>query len=187
MIELAETAERADAAGIEYHVSDARNLRLSDQFDFVIAAYLLNYARSAEVLLEMAETIASNLKAGGRFITVNNNPRQRVASFASTRKYGFVKTTEGPIRNGSPIQFVFFNGENSFEVENYHLDADIHRAALTDAGFSDVQWHSPKLSLAEAVGPDPGAWSDFLEDPPVVLLTCTKAALRVAAAGASKQ
>ena len=50
MIELARAEERKYPLGIEYQVQDARDLRLNEEFDLAIAAYLLNYARSREEL-----------------------------------------------------------------------------------------------------------------------------------------
>ena len=42
MIELARQQESAHPLGIKYLLGDARNLRLPEQFDLAIAAYLLN-------------------------------------------------------------------------------------------------------------------------------------------------
>src|SRR5262245_24926687 len=44
MIELALSQETQHQLGIEYVVGDARELSGVDQFDIVVAAYLLNYA-----------------------------------------------------------------------------------------------------------------------------------------------
>jgi toxoflavin synthase len=174
MIELAETTERDHPLGIEYLVADAQTIRFPEPFDVVVAAYLLNYARSKEDLLAMCNAISRNLRPGGRFVTINNNPLQHVSNFQATRKYGFVKSAQGEIRNGTPIRYTFFMGDETFALENYHLDVAIHAAALTQAGFSEIRWHSAKLSPAEATGPDRERWTDFLADPPVILLDCRK-------------
>jgi toxoflavin synthase len=176
MIELAETTERDHPLGIEYLVADAQTIRFPEPFDVVMAAYLLNYARSHEELLAMCNAISRNLRAGGRFVAINNNPSQHVSNFEATRKYGFIKNARGEIRNGTPIRYTFFMDDETFDLENYHLDVAVHAAALTEAGFSDIQWHSPKLSPDEAAGADQEHWTDFLTDPPVILLECRKQA-----------
>jgi toxoflavin synthase len=176
MIELAETTERDRPLGIEYLVADAQTLRFPEPFDVVMAAYLLNYARSKEELLAMCKAISRNLRPGGRFVAINNNPSQLVSNFEATRKYGFIKNAQGEIRNGTPIRYTFFMDDETFDLENYHLDVAVHAAALTEAGFSDIQWHSPKLSPDEAAGADQEHWTDFLTDPPVILLECRKQA-----------
>jgi toxoflavin synthase len=181
MIDLATAAERQDRIGVEYIVADARTVQFTCRFDVVLAAYLLNYARSPEDVLEMAHAIVSNLKPGGRFIAINNNPGQRASTFQATRKYGFVKSADGQIRNGTPIRYTFFQEGEVFEVENYHLDTEIYASALKRAGLSQVHWHAPTLSPEEDV--NRGDWADFLRDPPIVFLTCKRKAERHMRAG----
>jgi len=174
MIELAEAAEQETPLGIQYIVADAQSIQFADDFDIVIAAYLLNYARTKEELLAMCQAIARNLKPGGRFVTVNNNPAQHASRFSATRKYGFVKTAGEEIRNGTPLHYTIFLEGEAFQFDNYHLDIATHEWALQEAGFSGIQWHGPKLSPAEASGPNREFWDDFFVDPPVILLECEK-------------
>src|SRR5262249_54551707 len=89
MIELARREEQREPLGIDYIVHDVKQLALNETFDVIVAAYLLNYAQTAAELLEMGRAIIRHLKPGGRFVTVNNNPRHAVEHFAATRKYGF--------------------------------------------------------------------------------------------------
>lgn len=49
MIELARQQEALQQLGIEYLVRDARELPDTNEFDLVVAAYLLNYARTRDV------------------------------------------------------------------------------------------------------------------------------------------
>jgi ubiquinone/menaquinone biosynthesis C-methylase UbiE len=172
MIELAEVSEQAAPMGIQYTVADAKSIQFPERFDLVTAAYLLNYARTKEDMLAMCQAIARNLKPGGRFVTVNNNPAQHVSTFQITRKYGFVKSVDEEIRNGTPIRYTFFLDGESFEIENFHLDTAIHEWALREAGFSGIRWHPAKLSPAEERGPNREFWEEFFPDPPVVLLEC---------------
>jgi ubiquinone/menaquinone biosynthesis C-methylase UbiE len=174
MIELADKTEREDPLGVAYIVGDAQSIKVPGSFDLVVAAYLLNYARSPEEMLAMCGTISGSLKPGGRFLTVNNNPAQHVSQFDATRKYGFVKSTRDEIANGTPIRYTFFNDGETFHIENYHLDRTTHEWALREAGLSEIHWHSMQLSPAEASGPDPDYWNDFFRDPPVILLAASK-------------
>jgi toxoflavin synthase len=173
MIELATAAEEREPLGIEYLVGDARSLRFRASFDLVLAAYLLNYARSEQDLLVMAKAIHRSLKPGGRFVTVNNNPNQQLRNFGKTRKYGFVKTAGGELRNGAAIHYTFLQDGEEFVIENYHLDAATHISVFQGAGFSDVDWHAPQLVPTECKAPVE-YWADFLRDPPIALFECTK-------------
>jgi ubiquinone/menaquinone biosynthesis C-methylase UbiE len=173
MIELATAANKGEPLGIEYLVGDARSVHFRASFDVVLAAYLLNYARSEHDLLAMAKAIHRSLKPGGRFVTVNNNPNQQPRSFGNTRKYGFVKRADGQLRNGDAIHYTFVQDGEEFVIENYYLDAATHVSAFQDAGFSDVHWHAPQLAPTES-GARAEYWTDFFRDPPIVLLSCRK-------------
>jgi toxoflavin synthase len=173
MIELAIAAEKGEPLGIEYMVGDARSIHLRESFDVVLAAYLLNYARSEQDLLGMANAIHRSLKPGGRFVAVNNNPNQHPGSFENTGKYGFVKTAGGKLRNGMAIHYRFLQDGEEFVIENYYLDAATHVSAFQEAGFSDVHWHAPHLAPSES-GARAEYWADFLRDPPIALLACRK-------------
>ena len=173
MIELAIAADKGERLGIEYLVGDARSIHLRGSFDVVLAAYLLNYARSEQDLLAMAKAIHRSVKPGGRFVTVNNNPNQHPRSFGNTRKYGFVKKAGGELRNGTAIHYTFLQDGEEFVIENYYLDAAAHVFAFQEAGFLDVQWHAPQLAPTES-GVGAEYWADFFRDPPIALLACRK-------------
>lgn len=173
MVELARAAEKRELLGVSYLVGDASSPHFQPCFDMVCAAYLLNYARSEEELFAMAQAIHQSLKPGGRLVAVNNNPNQQPDAFGNTRKHGFVKEAASEIRNGVAIHYRFFQDDEEFVIENYHLDAATHVSVFQEVGFSDVQWHDPQLapSEREAHAED---WADFLDDPPIALLTCIK-------------
>ena len=174
MIELARRQEERDPLGIDYQVHDAKQLALDETFDVVVAAYLLNYAQTAAELVAMGAAITRHLKPGCRFVTVNNNPRQGVEHFASTRKYGFIKQAHGPLIDGTPVDYVFFLEDTSFAITNYHLSVETHEAALKAAGFRQVTWHDPELSPEIAGTAERQHWAEFLSRPPVVCIECVK-------------
>jgi toxoflavin synthase len=174
MIELARREEAKTTLGIDYRVHDVRTLALDETFDVVVAAYLLNYAQTGEELLTMCTAITRHLKPGCRFVTVNNNPRQSEEYFPTTRAYGFIKRAEGPVREGTPVDYVFFLGEESFAITNYHLSVATHEQALKAAGFRQVTWHDPELSPEVEGNAERQYWSAFLAHPPVVFLDCVK-------------
>jgi ubiquinone/menaquinone biosynthesis C-methylase UbiE len=174
MIDLAAATERERRQGIEYIVADAREIDFAAPFDVVVAAYLLNYARTEDELRAMGQAICRSLKAGGRFVSVNNNPAQSFSQFGSTRKYGFIKSAAKEPHNGTPIHYTFFMDHETFQIENYHLDAATHERIFRETGFSNVEWRKVELSPSEASGPDQHFWREFFVDPPVILLHCSK-------------
>jgi len=170
MVELARQEELRNPLSVEYHVGDVKTLCLGERFDVVAAAYLLNYASSREELLNMCRSIAGALKPGGRFVTVNNNPGQPLASFGDGTKYGFRKSGPGELREGAPISWTFFLDEGPLDIVNYYLSVETHEWALRTAGLGDIRWHAPKVSPAGVSACGQEFWASFLNQPPVIFL-----------------
>src|SRR5262249_42946595 len=162
--------EEINRLGIEYVIQDAKRLVLGETFDLVVAGYLLNYAQTYNELLEMCSAITRHLKPGCRFVTVNNNPLQKKDYFASTRKYGFIKGAEGPLKGETPIDYFFFRKNKSSATTNYPRSVYPHERALKPAGFKKVTWHDPEFSPDTTGGAEPQYWSDFLEYPPIIFI-----------------
>ena len=174
MIELAREQESRQQLGIEYVVGDARELTESREFDLVVAAYLLNYARNRHELEAMAGGIARSLKPGGRFVTVNCNPALAFPSAPSYRRYGFETSVPGEWREGAPIKWTFYLSDGSFDIENYHLDVTVHEEALRRAGFREIRWHAPRLSPEGLISNELDFWLSFMDHPPVTFIECLK-------------
>ena len=174
MIDLARRQEIQHQLGIEYVVGDARELDRSVQFDLVIAAYLLNYARNRDELQSMCDGIARSLKPGGRFITVNCNPSLSFPTAPSYRKYGFETSVEGEWQEGVPIKWTFHLSDGPFDIENYHLNVATHEAAFRNAGLREIHWLPPRLSPEGQLENSLEYWSDLLSSPPVTFIECVK-------------
>ena len=106
---------------------------MDGQFDMVVAAYLLNYARDRAELTAMCCGIARALKPGGRFVTVNCNPALDFRMAPSYRKYGFETSLSDGFREGSPITWTFHLEDGPFSIENYYLDVPIHEQTFPPA------------------------------------------------------
>jgi toxoflavin synthase len=174
MIDLARAEERREPLGIEYQVGDARALHVSEPFDLVFAAYLLNYAHTAEELTQMCRAVARALRPGGRFVTVNNNPAEPTANFAAGRVYGYAKRLTGELVEGAPVIWEFCLPDGSFEITNYCLSVQTMEAAFQAAGLRNVRWHAPRVSPEGGREFGPDFWAGFLACPPVVFIECVK-------------
>jgi len=173
MIELARAAEARQALGVEYHVQDARSVDLG-QFDLVVAAFLLNYARTREELLAMCQAVARNLKPGCRFVTVNSNAELSVADASALRKYGKEKIGPAVQQEGTPYNWRFYLEDRSFEITNYYLSVATHEWALRSAGFETVRWHPLRVSPAGEAEFGQEYWRDFLAHPSMVFIDAAK-------------
>lgn len=173
MIDLASKQEDEDPLGIIYRVDDARNSSAAAEFDIVVAAWLLVYARTRDELTQMCEGIASRIMPGGRFVTVLTNPD--VVTFGPKpdyRKYHFgVQAPSRPVE-GAPIHITLHMPDTDLLIENYYLPLDAYVTALDDAGFRNVTVHQP--SLSPTAEDEQGYWDDFMKYPLFVLIECER-------------
>jgi SAM-dependent methyltransferase len=174
MIALARAEERREPLGIDYVVGDAASLGRIGSFDRVVASYLLNYARTREQLLQFCRTIYENLVEGGRFAGFNNNPAQPPESYASSRKYGFIKSGATPQREGDVIRFTNFIDGGEFSLDNYYLSKETHEWAFEAAGFRSFQWRPPRVSEEGVRLMGAEFWHELLAHPPLIGLEAIK-------------
>jgi 2-polyprenyl-3-methyl-5-hydroxy-6-metoxy-1,4-benzoquinol methylase len=174
MVGLADAQEALEPLGIEYRVGDAKALGAAGEFDVAVAAYLLNYAQTAEELTAMCRAVAGALKPGGRFVTVNNNPADPPENFGAGRPYGFAKRLVGELAEGTPVVWQFFLPGGALEVTNYYLSVATLEEAFRAAGLRQVRWHAPEVSPAGEAAFGREHWAAFLRQPPVAFITCVK-------------
>ena len=173
MIGRAEDANRqADGTavhpGLTFDVLDATDsgFQLETPADRVVAMYLFHYASSLADLGAMAELIARNLAPGGRFVAYTINPAYDLSREDPrlAQHFGFA------YRPVDPPHYELLFGTDP--VNMWQWSESQHRAALEDAGMTDVCWYTPVLpedrqSLARSL-----QW--YMEDPSCVVVSATK-------------
>lgn len=174
MIALAREAEAAAPLGIEYHVADAAGLPAFEPCDRVLAAYLFHYAPDRARLQRMAEGIAANLVPGGRLVALIENPDQPVEAYAGYDQYGFNKRAVEPRAEGARVEYALAAGRKLIRFDVHWYSRETYAVVLGGAGFVDIAWHRPVLDPAAEPGP---WWQEYLDNPPVLALTATRAAI----------
>lgn len=169
MVALAKNVEEATPLGIEYHVADASAVGRLGEFDLVVGSYILNYARSRTHLEAFCRTIRRNLKPGGRFVGMNDNPANDSANYGGFRKYGFIKASPSPRKEGDPVTYTMFLPDGaSFSFDNFYLEPKTYDEAFAAAGFNAMQWRKPRVTEQGLQVLGEAYWREFLEDPPVI-------------------
>ena len=174
MIELARKQEAEQRGGIEYLMSDVREMGHTGEFDIAVAAWLLNYASTTEQLKAMCRAVSNCLKPGGRFVTVNSSPLINWLDMPSYRKYGFELLFGDELRPGAPITWRFSLENETFDIENYYLSQSAHEEALRAAGFGEIHWQPLRVSAEGMAAHDAGYWDTFLTVQPAVFIECVK-------------
>lgn len=170
MIALAEAEERRAPLGIEYRCSAAEDLGTIGSFDLVTAAFLLNCARTRERLGAMCDTIAANLKPGGRFVSINSNLGPGVPP--DIAKYGWRAADSTPIEEGTPYRLTFLSGPEEFTVINVFYSHATYEEELRRAGFASVRWQPPEVSDEGVRDAGREFWQDLLESQSIVGIDC---------------
>ncbi len=171
MIGLAQAIEHETPLGVEYVVADVAELAKIDEFDLVVASYLLNHAPNQATLLKMLQAIAKNLKPQGRTIHVNNNLAQAPETFGISIPYGFSKTVSLPLVAGSPLEVGFILPDGSeFSVIDYYLSPATYEATFQQAGFGPIQWIDPEVSPAGIAELGEDYWRDWLTYKPIIIM-----------------
>ena len=177
MIEIAKQEEAREPLGIEYIVRDVLELGEIDQFDIVVAVFLLNYSQTKEQLLKMCQNIYANLKPNGRFVTVNGNVELPPEVYPKHRKYSvtpFNKSISGPLQEGTPITMTFDIDGDQFSFDIYCLSKATYNWAFQEAGFREIHWHKETISPQSIEQFGEEFWRDALDYPMNVYIECVK-------------
>jgi toxoflavin synthase len=175
MIKLAEESERTGPLGCQYSVGNAANLSLGERFDVVVGVYLLNYASSKAMLLDLCRTIYDHLKPGGVFVGINASMSLDPAKYANYQKYGLMLLTPDNRVEGDPITFVITNLDGTrFQIDNFFLRPETYAAAFADTGFGALAWGDLWVSDTGRQRFPDGYWDAMLIDPPIVGMRAAK-------------
>lgn len=143
MLAVAEEAERAKPQGIKYVQADASQPKIygEGRYNLVVAAFLLHYAGTKEILQGFAKTVAMNLAPGGCFVTINMSPDHPILGRGPGRS-GVSRWLDEPFGEGSKVEvdLLMDNGDKICTIRDYHWSRQTYEAALTGAGLSDIKW-----------------------------------------------
>jgi len=170
MIQLAEVEEEKLGQGIEYLRGDVAHLPQLGEFDLVTTVFLLHYARSEDELREMCRSIFRSVSESGRFLTINTNPEHPIRE---DTKYSFTRTSETPLREGGELVLSHYDDDElKYSLTFYHWSKETYERALSDAGFSSVEWYVPHPSLEAVESHGEEFWHDYDEHPNHSIIVC---------------
>jgi SAM-dependent methyltransferase len=167
MIALAKELEQSDELGIEYLTADVAELAQLGEFDLVSAAYLLHYAPDVSTLNAMCRNIAAQLRPGGRFVCINENPEQQFADYQGYAQYGFNKQAMPPQQDGARVTYAMVSGRQMINFDVHYFSRATYESALHAAGFTEVQWCPLQLDPAGIAECGADYWQEYLGNPPV--------------------
>ncbi|MFI0780975.1 class I SAM-dependent methyltransferase [Streptomyces sp. NPDC021212] len=169
MVDSARAIEQRAPLGVEYLVADAAQPDLSElgSHDLVLAAYLVNYARSEEELTDMCRAALSALAPGGRFVGVTQRPG---FSFRGPRPdpYGFTFTRQRESKLGTHIK-VTAALQPPISFETCLIRPEVYERAFAAAGFGELTWVAMTVGEEGEQRFGTAFWEGFLANPPIVM------------------
>lgn len=174
MVGLARQEEARNSLGIEYRVTDARQMESLGEFDMVTSFFMLNHAQTREELLNMCQSIAGNLRSGGRFFGFNNNLETAPKHYPLMEKYGRRQQAPDPLFEGAPIQVWHFDGEEECSFTDFYLRRESYEWAFRQAGFGNTTWHKPLVDPEHVAHFGKDFWQDYFDYPTMVVLESVK-------------
>ncbi|MDS3860423.1 class I SAM-dependent methyltransferase [Thermosynechococcaceae cyanobacterium BACA0444] len=172
MIALARAAEIQNPFGVEYLVADVTELGKIGEFDLVVSSYLVNHAPDRPTLLKMLQAIARNLHPQGRTINITNNLGQAPETFNICAPYGFTKTAQLPLTEGTPLEVGFILPDGTeFKVIDFYLSPRTYEQTFLQAGFAPIDWIDPEVSPEGIQEWGESYWQDWLTHKPITIIS----------------
>lgn len=168
MIQLAKEQERKNRQGIKYYVFDAVKMPRIGGFDLVVGVFLLHYSKTKKEMLGMCQTAYKNLKKGGRFVSLNNNPK---SPLRFDKKYNFTRIAKLPLKEGDKVTVTLYNhNKKDCVFHNYFWKKETYQWALKKSGFKKITWYDTQVSPEGIKKFTKNYWEDFLKHPTYVLI-----------------
>ncbi|CAF2053478.1 unnamed protein product [Rotaria magnacalcarata] len=146
MIDIGRACEDAHPLGVIYHISDVQHLVSPEKkFDFVVAFYLLNYAKTHEEHDRMAQIIGEHLAGSDKayFLSIIGNVCAGESALDPDRycKYSYRCEVETPLVDGAKIKNIHFNPDStSCSYITYYFSSSFYEEAFQKADFKYFEW-----------------------------------------------
>ncbi len=141
-------------------------------FDLVVAAWLLNYAETAEDMTAMWRNIAQNLRPGGHFIGLTTPDPGGVEKIKQSLekvwpKYGVSGTVNRKVKDGFGIHNILgFPESGQIEIDNFYLQDGVREKTAKQGGMlGHFDWLPVYLSQELTDEHEPGFWDQVHADP----------------------
>lgn len=154
---------------VHFEIGCAKELPILGEFDIALGVYLLHQAQDQETLEQYVHSIYKNLKPGGKFVGINDNPGNAPDYYKKYKKYGFLKSGKKQRREGTAIIYTFFNENGStYSLQSYYLSLETYEKVFLRVGFKDFRWKTLSISEKSKEKYSLDYWRTFLNHPPII-------------------
>ncbi len=186
-IQIARSEELRETLDIDYLVLDPYSLDFLDSVpqeligntDVVLGAFLFDHAMTYEELKRVARHVITLLKPGGKFFGMSDHPN---VTMPTASKYGVVasmenneKPVDGALRRVSIFQKVPGGELEILHFHNFLWMQSTILKALEEAGFIDIEFHIPEVTLEGIREFEPGYWNEYKQNPSILAFSSVRA------------
>ncbi|MFA7252793.1 MAG: class I SAM-dependent methyltransferase [Candidatus Paceibacterota bacterium] len=174
MVKKALAEEKREPKNIEYILTDVAKLKKIGNFDIITAAFLLHYSQNKKILNKMVKNIFNNLKVGGRFVTLNNNPEHPTNP---VKKYETTITAEKlPLKEGEILKLEMYDQKGNPDCcfDFYYWNKKTYEGTLRKAGFKNVKWISLTASADGVKKYGKIFWREIQQHPTTIVIEAEK-------------
>jgi SAM-dependent methyltransferase len=162
-------SEKAHPKNIIYQLGDIYKDKLPAS-DIILSPFVVNYAQSIQDLKFLFKNIYQSLNKNGKVVLVVDLPTGK-----DLKKFGSVKTLQGPAQDGAIIKIDLYNGEEFIcTLYSHYYTKETLENTLKEVGFKNIRWHKPLVSK-EGIGKfGEKFWKGFAENTELGYLSAEK-------------
>ncbi|SEA10067.1 class I SAM-dependent methyltransferase [Alkalimonas amylolytica] len=160
---------------IKYINANACDIKHIDPFDIIIGNFFLHYAPSIDDLKKYCKHISLNLKPGGLFIGLNENP---VKPIKDSKSFGVaVECVDGVVHDSCTIRRTHYDSEGNelFNFTHRHFHLNTYELSLRESGMYNVTWHKLRnMQHGDADDAMAKHWASYISQSTVSILSANK-------------
>lgn len=138
--------------------------------DIICSPFVLNYARSLNILQKYFISILNSLSNSGKAVFVVDLPIG-----TNLRQFGAVKEIVNGYTDGSKLIIKLYNKDKLICVLNvFYYKKETIEKLLKNSGFSEIKWHKPIVSQEAFKIFNKKIWDKYLENPELGYITVVK-------------
>ncbi|MES2314470.1 MAG: class I SAM-dependent methyltransferase [Patescibacteria group bacterium] len=163
-------SEVSNRPAVTYALRDIFTTSIAPQFDVIVVPFVANYARSTPILQHLFQRLHGGLSDGGKVVFVFDLPNGK-----SLQKFGATKMFLGPRADETPIEInLFKENKNICTLTCMYYTPETIERLLRTAGFTNINWHKPIVSLEGISAMGAEFWDGYTDDPELGYLTAEK-------------
>ncbi|THJ46001.1 class I SAM-dependent methyltransferase [Burkholderia sp. LS-044] len=164
---------RAEKEKLEISFTSTLGAELTDQFDIVLAVYVLPYARTRTELYSMCADMARLLRPGGRLIALPIHPNYS-PSPDYYESYGFRLVADdhlqAPYADAGRVRLELCIDQKRASVDAWYWSEQTLKEVLAEAGFVNVSLSNPTPIAFQKIYAAPSNLQTYLKQPHTIII-----------------